>query len=150
MKLALTNYRIQNFLLILLVFAAFSCGIKQPKEAPQPSPEVVEISEDAPTADPAKKPVYDLIKRIVPTVAEHFVVEFIQKEGEKDVYEVESKGDKIILRGNNGVSVASALNHYLKYYTNSSITWNGSNINVAYPLPVVPEKVRNTSPYKYR
>ncbi|MBA9076893.1 alpha-N-acetylglucosaminidase [Rufibacter quisquiliarum] len=98
----------------------------------------------------AAKASYDLIKRIVGKYADQFVVEFIPKEGEKDVFEVESLGGKIVLRGNNGVSIASALNHYLKHYTHSSITWNGSNLNLSDKLPVVTQKVRQASPYKYR
>ncbi|MCM4155741.1 alpha-N-acetylglucosaminidase [Gramella sp. AN32] len=97
-----------------------------------------------------KKPVHDLIKRVVPGIADHFIVEFIPKEGGKDVYELESRNNKIVLRGNDGVSIASALNLYLKYYTHSSITWNGVNLNLSKPLPVVPEKIRNVSPHKYR
>src|SRR4051812_16181445 len=57
---------------------------------------------------------YALIKRIVPTKAGQFVVKFIPKDGDKDVFELESKNGKIILGGNNGVSVASSLNYYLK------------------------------------
>ncbi len=146
------NNKIINFLLGLLIFPLLSCGVinKQPTQDTKPSFGKAEISEDSMGMDNSTKPVYELIQRVVPEVAEHFIVEFIPEEDEKDVYEIESEGDKIILRGNNGVSVASALNYYLKYYTNSSITWNGSNINVSYPLPVVTEKVRNTSPYKYR
>jgi alpha-N-acetylglucosaminidase len=101
-------------------------------------------------ADRDTKAIYGLIRRVVPEHADNFEVEFIPKDGEKDVYEIESRDGRIVLRGNNGVSVASALNHYLKYYTNSSITWNGSNLNIPDPMPAVPQKVRNTSPYKYR
>lgn len=146
------NNRILNFLLGLLIFSLLSCGItnKQSTQGSEHSIADAEASEELMDMDNSTKPVYKLIQRVVPEVAEHFIVEFIPKADEKDVYEIESKGGKIILRGNNGVSVASALNHYLKYYTNSSITWNGSNINVSYPLPVLSEKVRNTSPYKYR
>lgn len=97
-----------------------------------------------------KKPVYDLLKRVVPSIADQFVVEFIPQEEGKDVYEVESINNKIILRGNDGVSIASALNYYLKYYTHSSITWNGVNLNLSRPLPEVPQKIRKVSPHKYR
>ena len=34
-----------------------------------------------------------------------------------DIYEVENGEDgKIVIRGNNGVAMASGFNHYLKYY----------------------------------
>ena len=56
------------------------------------------------------KPVYDLISRVLPRHAQFFEVAFIPQQQGKDVFEVESRDKKIILRGSNGVSVASALN----------------------------------------
>lgn len=94
--------------------------------------------------------VYDLIKRIVPAHADQFSISFISKENDKDVFEVEGQVGKIILRGNNGVSIASALNYYLKNYANCEITWNGTNLNLPDQLPAVPQKVRKSTPYQYR
>ncbi|MCC9168428.1 alpha-N-acetylglucosaminidase [Pontibacter harenae] len=134
-------------MLLLSLLLGASCAVQKSTSATAAN-NVVTASA-AQTADDTR-PIYALIKRVVPTHAEHFKVEFIPKEGEKDVYEVESRDGKIVLRGNNGISVASALNYYLKYYTNSSITWNGVNLNLADKLPEVPQKVRNVSPYNYR
>lgn len=91
-----------------------------------------------------------LVKRVVPKHARHFEIEYVQKEGENDVFELENAGDKIVLRGNNGVSVASALNYYLKNYAHCDISWNGTNLNIPYPMPRVDSKVRKVTPYKYR
>lgn len=91
-----------------------------------------------------------LIHRIIPAQAGHFQVEYIPREDGKDVFELESLGDKIILRGNNGVSVSSALNDYLKTYAHCDITWNGTNLNLPDPLPVVPRKIHEVTSYKYR
>lgn len=91
-----------------------------------------------------------LVKRVIPKYAHHFKIEYIQKVGENDVFELEGVGDKIVLRGNNGVSVASALNYYLKYYAHCDISWNGSNLNIPSPMPKVEVKVRKVTPYKYR
>ncbi|AHM59799.1 alpha-N-acetylglucosaminidase [Flammeovirgaceae bacterium 311] len=132
-------------LLMLSLLLLFYCT-----EQPAGTADAAATPTSAPADDEGSKAVDALIRRVVPEHADNFVVEFIPEEGEKDVYEIESREGKIILRGNNGVSVASALNHYLKYYTNSSITWNGSNLNIPNPMPEVPEKVRKTSPYKYR
>ncbi|MBF9255703.1 alpha-N-acetylglucosaminidase [Pontibacter sp. 172403-2] len=136
-----------GIILLALSLLVASCAVR-----PEHSNSVVNTGTTAAVSqDQAdKEPVYALIKRVVPEQAESFVVEFIPKAGENDVYEVESVDSRIVLRGNNGVSVASALNHYLKYYTNSSITWNGINLNLTDKLPVVPQKVRHVSPYKYR
>lgn len=98
-----------------------------------------------------QKAAIELIKRVVPDHADRFVVEFIEKDTDgKDIFELESSGDKIILRGNDGVSIASALNHYLKHFCHCQITWNGTNLNIPDPMPTVSEKVVRKSPYKYR
>ncbi len=135
---------------IVLLLILFSSACARKNTSSNTSSEAASKTSATLNTDASTKPVYDLIKRVVPTHASHFVAEFIPQEEGKDVFEVESSNGKIILRGNNGVSIASALNHYLKYYTHSSITWNGSNLNLPQQLPAVPQKVRNVSPYKYR
>ena len=91
-----------------------------------------------------------LVERVVPRYARYFEIESIESEEGKDVFELEQNGGKIILRGNNGVSVASALNYYLKHYAHCEISWNGSNLNIPSPLPRVEAPVRKVSPYQYR
>ncbi len=100
--------------------------------------------------DEQKKAAYALIKRIIPSHAKYFLVSFIEKKNDHDCFEIESIGNKIMLRGNNGVSIASALNYYLKNFTHCSITWNGTNLNLPATLPVVKQKVEKETPYKYR
>ena len=96
------------------------------------------------------KEVNLLIKRVLPQQAIFFQTAFISSENDKDVFEIESKNGKIILRGNNGVSIASALNYYLKNYTKNHISWNGSNLKLPSVLPPVKEKIRVVSPHQYR
>jgi alpha-N-acetylglucosaminidase len=98
----------------------------------------------------AEKAVYALIKRVVPKHSDQFRIAFIQQQQDNDVFAIESKGDKILLSGNNGISIASALHHYLKHITHSQITWNGSNLNLPDKLPGVPQKIVIATPYKYR
>jgi alpha-N-acetylglucosaminidase len=103
------------------------------------------------TGNENKQAVFNLIERTVPQVSKYFEIDFISTDSDgKDVFEIESKGDKIILRGNNGISVASALNYYLKNFLHCSITWNGVNLNFPDSLPVVQKKIIKKSPYKYR
>lgn len=97
-----------------------------------------------------KQAAKNLIIRILPKQADHFEVAYIPKEGNKDVFELESKDGKVILRGNNGVSVASALNYYLRYYCHCLITWNGVNLKLPEHLPVINKKIHKTSPYHKR
>ncbi|PTR01170.1 alpha-N-acetylglucosaminidase [Mucilaginibacter yixingensis] len=91
-----------------------------------------------------------LIKRLLPGYTHSFTVETIAAPGGSDRFEVESRNSKIILRGNNGVSVASALYYYLTNYAHCQVTWNGTNLHLPAKLPMVPRKVVKDTPYKLR
>lgn len=93
-----------------------------------------------------------LVERVVgKQVAASFAINIVpeQKDG-KDWFSYYADNDKIVLEGNDGVSVASALNHYLSDYCGWQRTWCGSSENLPSTLPLPEEKVLKTSPYKYR
>lgn len=87
---------------------------------------------------------------MVPAAAADFAVEIIDAENGRDVFEVRDGGDRIFLRGNNAVSVASALNWYLKYYCHCQVSWNSDNLELPEKLPRVRRDVRRRSPFRYR
>jgi len=91
-----------------------------------------------------------LIKRIVPAHADKFIVEPLTDNTGKDGFELSSRGDKIVLAGNDGVAIASALYYYLNEYCHCQITWNGVNMNLPAQLPKVTQKITKSSPYEYR
>jgi alpha-N-acetylglucosaminidase len=91
-----------------------------------------------------------LIKRIVPAHADKFIVEPLTDNNGKDGFELSSRGNKIVLAGNDGVAVASALYYYLNEYCHCQITWNGVNMNLPAQLPKVDKKITKSSPYDYR
>src|SRR5687768_15423795 len=91
-----------------------------------------------------------LVQRIVKDKAASFVIEEIPRQNGKDVFELESRKGKIVLRGSNGIAVASALNHYLQQYCNCHISWNGTYLHLPARLPVVPKKVHKATPCDYR
>ena len=93
-----------------------------------------------------------LIERTVgEDYAQFFAVEIVPNVQEaNDWFELSTKSGKIVLRGNNGISVASALNHYLKESCNCHISWCGDNMTLPEVLPLQTENVRRESPYKYR
>ncbi len=67
------------------------------------------------------------------------------------MFELESVGNgRILIRGNNGVSMASGLNWYLKHCAHCQVTWRSRQLDLPDPLPSVPEKIRIVSPHKYR
>src|SRR5208283_809897 len=65
-----------------------------------------------------------LLQRVVPQQAKFFVVETIPAENGQDVFEIESRAGKIVLRGNNGVAIASALKRYLADYCHADPGWH--------------------------
>lgn len=118
-------------------FARGQAGASRTHPAAEP------VSFNAPAID-------SLIHRILPAHAGDFKIAYIPASGGKDVFELESVKGKIVLRGNSGVAVGSALNYYLQHYAHCDISWNGTNLNLPDVLPSVPEKVRKETPYNYR
>lgn len=102
-------------------------------------------------AEPASDAaVRELIARHAPSQAAGFVLESIPAVEGRDVYEIESAGGRIVLRGNTGVAQSSAFYHYLKEFCHAHVSWNGDNLKLPASLPPVPEKIRVVSPVKHR
>lgn len=97
----------------------------------------------------AEQATAGLIARLIPKHAAQFRIESIPKDPGGDVFEIDAKAGKVILRGNNGVSLASALNWYLKYSCHCQVSWGGDQLNLPSKLPM-PKKERHVSPYKFR
>ena len=98
-----------------------------------------------------------LISRILgPAFVDKFTYEVIPDQDGSDVFSIDSDtlDNKPVLRGNNGVALASAFNYYLKYFCNCSISWgrNGTGDQLRLPttLPLPLESVRIVFPNKYR
>lgn len=100
-----------------------------------------------------KKAVKALIKRVVPKHYSKFEIEYIPKIEGNDLFVIKSKKNKIILEGNNGISMASALNYYLEHFCNVQYSsWYNGGTELKFPekLPDVPKKIKKLSPYQYR
>ena len=92
-----------------------------------------------------------LIHRVLPGHEREFVVEVIPAETAGDVFELETRDGRVVLRGNNGVAIASALNWYLKYFCRCHVSFTGgSQLKLPRPLPPVAPKVRRVSSARYR
>ena len=78
-----------------------------------------------------------LARRVVPVLAEQLTFQTISPANGHDVFEIESLYGKVVLRGNNGVAMASALNCYLEEFGHDEISWNcGNQLAVPYPAPL--------------
>lgn len=82
-----------------------------------------------------------LAERIVLSYVSNFKFEKIEENS--DVFELFSENGKIVIRGNSANSMAVGLNHYLKYYCNTTVSWYVDDpVELPETLPTVPEKIR--------
>ena len=100
--------------------------------------------------EPEIEAAYALIERVTPGYGDQYQLELIPAAGEEDVYEIEAVEGKVVLRGNNTVSLATAFNQYLKYCCNAHVSWFGNQLDLPAQLPLPEKKIRNTINGKYR
>ncbi|AKJ64670.1 alpha-N-acetylglucosaminidase TIM-barrel domain-containing protein [Kiritimatiella glycovorans] len=100
-----------------------------------------------PAADPARcaAAARALLDRVVENPGDRFRFEGLPREGGKDVFELESDGDTVVLRGSSGVAMASALNWYLRHIAHEETDWRVETITLPEVIPPVPEKIRHVS-----
>lgn len=96
----------------------------------------------------AASPIQGLLERIDKGASRKFVIE--QVKSPIDFFELDQKGDKVVIRGNNYVSIATGVNWYLKYYAGIQLSWNGMTAQLPAVLPAVPQKERHETDLKYR
>eukprot|EP01064_Diplonema_japonicum_P037567 TRINITY_DN8817_c5_g1_i1.p1 TRINITY_DN8817_c5_g1~~TRINITY_DN8817_c5_g1_i1.p1 ORF type:complete len:766 (+),score=171.90 TRINITY_DN8817_c5_g1_i1:47-2344(+) len=89
--------------------------------------------------------VEGLIDRLLPGMGADFTLQLVDKtacgEGKSLCFGYSAQGGKVALTGTSGVELSMALNHYLKYVTNSSISWKGTGgnqLSLSAPLPDTP------------
>ena len=82
-----------------------------------------------------------LAKRIVPEYARK--IDFRQTDDTLDVFCIHSEGKRLVIEGNNAISMAAGLNHYLKNYCGVTVPWYAFE-PVEYPsdMPTVDAPVR--------
>lgn len=96
----------------------------------------------------AASPVQGLLERIDKGASQKFIIE--QTQSPADFFELDQKGNKVVIRGNNSVSIATGLNWYLKYYAGIQLSWNGMTAKLPETLPAVPRKERHETDLTYR
>ena len=93
-------------------------------------------------------PVNGLLERIDKGASKKFVIEF--KKGADDFFELDQKGTKVVVRGNNYVNIATGINWYLKYYAGIQLSWNGMQASLPAVLPPVTQKERHETSLSLR
>ena len=87
----------------------------------------------AAASSPAAEPVEaarGLVRRLLGDRADRFVLEQIPAEGGRDVFEIETVDGRVVVRGNNGVAMATGVNWYLKHYCRCHVSWCGSQLQL--------------------
>ncbi|AUP78701.1 alpha-N-acetylglucosaminidase [Flavivirga eckloniae] len=98
-----------------------------------------------------EKESYDLLERIVPNHKDKFIFqEFSDLKSNKDVFEISSVDEKILIKGNNAVSMSSGLYWYLKNYCNAQISLNYNQVDLPKTLPALTEAIKVETPFEYR
>ena len=97
----------------------------------------------------AERQAKDLARRIVPSYASR--IDFRQTDDTTDVFTICSRGSKLVIEGNNAISMATGLNHYLKNYCGVTVSWYAFE-PVQYPagMPAVETPVRVEAKVKDR
>ena len=106
------------------------------------------VAGEARNADSPTQTAQALIVRVLSARAGEFACEAVPQENGLEVFEIEAKDGKIVLRGSNGVALASAFNWYLKRVANCQVSSRGDQLALPKTLPVPPAKIRKVSPYK--
>ena len=87
-----------------------------------------------------------LAQRLSPRLASHIVFEQAPAES-VDYFVLEPQGQQVKFSGNNALSMATGLNHYLKNYCNTTVSWYA---DVPVELPQVLPLVKNKETVKAR
>ena len=91
-----------------------------------------------------------LLRRVIPSLTDKVRFEEIPSEEGRDVFELRSEGGRMAVSGNNGVSMASGLNWYLRHYCHCQITFRDRRLDIPDILPEITGRVRIVSPHQYR
>lgn len=91
-----------------------------------------------------------LTERIVPEWKNNFVFEYEAVNSDLDFFEIETKGEKIKISGNNNTALAAGLNYYLKYCCETSVSWYNVPVELPSVMPKVPNKIRKDANFEYR
>ena len=59
-------------------------------------------------------PIKEMLERIDKGASDKFVVEL--HKSSNDFFELDQKGDKVVIRGNTYINIATGINWYLKYH----------------------------------
>lgn len=95
-------------------------------------------------------PINDLLERIDKGASKKFKIELIMSKSDLDFFELDQYKDKVVIRGNSYVNIATGVNWYLKYHANIHLSWNGMSAPLPAKLPAVKQIERHETSQKTR
>ena len=93
-------------------------------------------------------PIDDLLERIDKGASRKFKVEL--KSADRDFFELDQQGQRVVVRGNSWVNIASGINWYLKYYAGIHLSWGQMKAQLPATLPRIEKKERHETDLKLR
>ncbi|XP_019748147.1 alpha-N-acetylglucosaminidase [Hippocampus comes] len=97
--------------------------------------------------------VVELLRRLLGNRSTEFIV-IVNKSLSNDSLDVcelrSTKNNRIVATGNTGVSVASGIYNYLKYFCNCHVSWSGDQLNLPRPLPKLSGVLRINTQHRFR
>lgn len=98
----------------------------------------------------ASSPVDGLLERIDKGASRKFATEVKSSTDGRDYFEIGSRGDKVLVRGNNYVSIAVGINWYLKHILHRHLSWNNPTASLPDKLPLPTSAIRRATDHKLR
>ena len=97
------------------------------------------------------KEVEGVISRILgEQYIDWFTFEIVPSSNGKDYYELSSQDGKVHIKGNEGISLTSGLNYFLKYYCNVHVSQQTKQVKMPDSIPEIKETIHKESPYEIR
>ena len=89
-------------------------------------------------------PISDLLERIDKGASRKFAIELKAGGADaKDYFELDQRGNRVVVRGNTYVNIAVGINWYLKYYCGIHLSWNQMHASLPAVLPAVAKPERH-------
>ena len=100
-------------------------------------------------------PIDGLLERIDHGASKKFKIELVDSKkaaGKQatDFFELSQSGQRVVVRGNSWVNIATGINWYLKYYCGIHLTWNQMQAKLPAKLPIVTKTERHETPLTLR
>lgn len=131
-------FRKKNTILLVLLMAFFGCSARN-RVPKQKDKNLIEL-----------KNVYELAKRVLAARADNFVFQLAENNASKDYFQLSASGNKVLIKGNSGVSLASGLNWYLRKYCNSQFSIIDKHIDIPKRLPLPSKAATVYTKFTYR